>query len=91
MKITPCLDRVLFQPEAAPERSKGGIIIPKTTQEDRSSQQGVVIAVGPKVTSIKVGDRLLAPRYVGQQVRVDETDYTLVPEAEILGVISSDE
>ena len=95
MKIKPLGDRVLVEPlSAADEEKKGGIIIPDTAKE--KPQEGKVIAVGPgrktddgKVLpmNVKKGDRVLMPKYGGTEVKIDDKEYQLVREDDILATI----
>jgi chaperonin GroES len=94
MKIKPLGDRVLVKPAVVGEESKGGIIIPDTAKE--KPQEGVVVAVGTgklddagKVIpfNVKKGDRILLPKYGGTEVKIDDEEYQIVREDDILGVI----
>ena len=95
MKIKPLGDRVLVKPAEAGEETKGGIIIPDTAKE--KPQEGTVIEVGTgrldedgKVIpfNVKKGDRVLLPKYGGTEVKIDDEEYQIVREEDILGVIS---
>ena len=94
MKVKPLGDRVLVQPVEADEVSKGGIIIPDSAKE--KPQEGKVVAVGTgkidedgkKVPfNVKKGDRVLMPEYGGTEVKVDDKEYQIVREDDILAVI----
>jgi chaperonin GroES len=94
MKIKPLGDRVLIKPADAAEVSKGGIIIPDTAKE--KPQEGKVVAVGTgkldengKVVpfNVKKGDLVLLPKYGGTEVKIDDVEYQIVREDDILGVI----
>jgi chaperonin GroES len=94
MNIRPLGDRVLIQPIETAEMKKGGIIIPDSAKE--KPQEGKVIAVGPgKKTeegklipmNVKKGDRVLMPKYGGTEVKLDDKDYQLIREEDILAVI----
>jgi chaperonin GroES len=96
MKIRPLADRVLVEAVEEEDVKKGGIIIPDTAKE--KPQEGKVIAVGPgKVDedgkkipmTVKKGDRILMPKYGGTEIKIDEKDYQIVREEDILGVIES--
>ena len=91
MKIKPLGDRVLIQALDAKEVSKSGIIIPDTAQERPS--EGKVVAVGPGRFSddgdrIKLevgkGDTVLYGKYSGTEVTVDDTEYLILRESDIL-------
>jgi chaperonin GroES len=94
MKIRPLGDRVLVEPRKEEESKKGGIIIPDTAKE--KPQEGKVIAVGPgkrgddgKIVpmNVKVGNMVLMPKYGGTEVKIDDKEFQLVREEDILGII----
>jgi chaperonin GroES len=94
MKVKPLGDRVLVQPKKDAEMSKGGIIIPDTTKE--KPQEGKVIAVGTGKRdddgkllpfNVKAGDRVLMPKYGGTEIKLDDQDYVIIREEDILGVL----
>ena len=94
MKIQPLGDRVLVEPIKEDEVKKGGIIIPDTAKE--KPQQGKVIAIGSgklddngKVIPfhVKKGDKVLMPKYGGTEIKIDNKDYLILREEDILGVI----
>jgi chaperonin GroES len=93
MKIKPLGDRILVEP-IEKEEKKGGIIIPDTAKE--KPQEGKVIAVGPgkrtddgKILpmNVKVGDRVLYGKYSGTEVKIDDKNYLILHEDDILGII----
>ena len=94
MKIRPLHDRVLVKRIEEKEQVKGGIIIPDTAKE--KPQQGEIIAVGKgkvldngeRVTpDVKVGNKVLFGKYSGNEVKLDDEEYLIMREDEILGVI----
>ena len=94
MKVRPLGDRVLVKPLEVEEKKKGGIIIPDTAKE--KPQEGKVIAVGKgKITEegkvlpldVKVGNRILFGKYSGNEIKIDDEDYLIVKEEDILGII----
>ena len=94
MKIQPLGERVLVEPLADDEQTKGGIIIPDTAKE--KPQQGKVIAIGTgklddngkKIPfNVKKGDKVLMPQYGGQTVKLDEKEYQIMREDDILAVV----
>ena len=90
MKLTPTSDRVLIKRQVREERTPGGLYIPATAHDDHHSQQGVVISVGPTVASLRVGEKVLLPKYAGQEVNIDNEAYQLIPESEVLGVLEDE-
>ena len=87
MKLTPTADRVLIKRQVREERTPGGLFIPATAHDDHHSQQGTVVSIGPKVSSLSVGAKVLLPKYAGQEVNIDNEAYQLIPESEVLGVV----
>tara|TARA_Y100000590_G_scaffold345004_1_gene394555 strand:- start:344 stop:637 length:294 start_codon:yes stop_codon:yes gene_type:complete len=94
VKVKPLGDRVLVMPEDEEEQIKGGIIIPDTAKE--KPQRGKIVAVGDGKTddcgkkvklSVKKGDHVLYGKYSGTEVRLDDEDYLIMPEGDILGII----
>lgn len=94
MKIRPLGERVLIELVKEEEVSKGGIIIPDSAKE--KPQEGKVIAVGTgkldengKVIpfNVKKGDLVLMPKYGGTEVKIDDKEYQIVREDDILAII----
>ena len=94
MKFRPLHDRVVVRRIEAEDKSAGGIIIPDTAKEKPS--QGEVIAVGPggrdesgKLIPIdlKEGDRVLFGKWSGTEVKIDGTEYLIMKENDIMGVL----
>ncbi|MBI5622914.1 MAG: co-chaperone GroES [Elusimicrobia bacterium] len=95
VKIQPLGDRVLVKPVEAKETKRGGIIIPDTVKE--KPQEGKIIAVGKgKVTEdgktlpmeVKVGDRILYGKYSGNELKIDDEDYLIIHQDDVLGILS---
>jgi chaperonin GroES len=95
VNVTPLHDRVLIKRIEEKETVKGGIIIPDTAKE--KPQEGEVIAVGAgKIEKgervpldVKVGDRVLFGKYSGTEIKVEDIDYLILREEEILAKLSS--
>ena len=94
MKIRPLHDRIVVKREDEKEVKKGGIIIPDTAKE--KPQEGKVIAVGNgKVNDegkkvpldVKAGDKILFGKYSGSEVKVDDQEYLIVKEEDVLAII----
>jgi len=94
MTVRPLADRVLVKPLEEGEQIKGGIIIPDTAKE--KPQEGKVISVGPgkiaesgdKIAmNVKVNDKVLYGKYAGTEVRLDDEDYMIMSESDILAII----
>ena len=95
MKVKPLHDRVLIKRIEEKETIRGGIIIPDSAKE--KPQEGEVIAAGSgkrledgKVLplEVKAGDRVLFGKYSGTEIKLDEEEYLIIREDEILGITS---
>jgi chaperonin GroES len=96
MKVKPLHDRILIKRVEEKETVKGGIIIPDTAKE--KPQEGEVIAVGGgKKTEegkvipldVKAGDRILFGKYSGTEIKIDEQEFLIIREDEVLGILES--
>ena len=94
MQFRPLHDRVVVRRIDAEEKTKGGIIIPDTAKE--KPQEGKVIAAGNgKVTDdgkrlpldVKAGDRILFGKYSGSEVKLDEKEYLILREEDVLAIL----
>jgi chaperonin GroES len=94
VNVTPLHDRVLVRRLEEKETAKGGIIIPDTAKE--KPHEGQVVAVGAgKVEKgkrvpmdVKVGDRILFGKYTGNDISIDDQEYLILREEEILAKVS---
>ncbi len=94
-RIRPLADRVVIKPAEREERTKGGIYLPDTASKERP-QEGTVIAAGEGrrddsgkliPMSVKVGEKVLFAKYSGTEFKIDEVEYLMMAEKDILGVI----
>jgi chaperonin GroES len=94
MKFRPLHDRVVVKRIDAEAKTAGGIIIPDTAKE--KPQQGEVVAVGPGgrdeagkliPIDVKAGDRVLFGKWSGTEVKIDGTEYLIMKESDIMGVL----
>jgi len=95
MKLRPLYDRVLVKRiEEEEEETRGGIVVPDTAKE--KPQEGEVIAVGDgKVLesgeklkmAVKKGDRVLFGKYSGTDVKLDDEEYLIMREDDVLGIL----
>ncbi len=93
MKLTPLGDRVVLKQLVAEETTKSGIVLPGQSKE--KPQQAEVIAVGPGGTvdgkevkmEVKTGDQVIYSKYAGTEVKLDEEEYIIVRQSDILAVI----
>src|SRR5947208_15649840 len=96
MNLRPLGDRVVLRPVDREEKTKSGILLPDTAKE--KPQEGIVEAVGTgrildsgqKVPmELKVGDKVLYAKYAGNEFKVDEIEYLIVSEKDVLAIVAS--
>jgi chaperonin GroES len=96
MKIRPLYDRIVVKRIEEKETVLGGIIIPDTAKE--KPQEGEVVAVGKgkrledgKLVplDVKAGDRILFGKYSGSETKLDGTEYIIMREDDVLGILDS--
>ena len=95
MKIKPLSDHILIEPIKEEERTKSGIFLPETADKERP-EQGRVIAVGPGKKNkkgeyvsldVKPGQRVLFTKYGPNEIKVDDKEYLIAKEEDILAII----
>ena len=93
MKLVPLGDRVVLKQLVAEETTKSGIVLPGQNKE--KPQQAEVVAVGPGgmidgkevKMEVKVGDNVIYSKYSGTDVKIDEEEFIIVKQSDILAVI----
>ncbi len=93
MKLTPLADRVVLKMTEAEETTKGGIILTGSAKEKPSIAE--VISVGPGGTvdgksvtmTVKVGDKVITDKYAGSKITLDEVEYIIVRQSDILAIV----
>lgn len=94
VKIQPLGDRVLVKPIEAKETKRGGLIIPDTAKE--KPQEGEVVACGKGKTTedgkvlpmdVKTGDKILYGKYSGSEIKLDDQEYLIMHQEDILGIL----
>ena len=86
MKLVPLGSRLVIKQAVAEETTKSGIVLTGQTKE--KPQQAEVIAVGPEFKGeLKVGDTVVYSKYAGNAVKVDEVEYIIINEEDILGLL----
>jgi chaperonin GroES len=93
-KVNPLADRVVVRALEETEQMRGGLYIPDTAKE--KPQQGEIIAVGPGKfedgkrvpMEVKVGDKVLYGKYSGTEVTIDNNQYLILRESDVLAIIS---
>eukprot|EP01084_Bolivina_argentea_P295261 508273_1 len=91
-RIKPLVDRILIKRVLAPSKTSGGLYLPESAQKNEIPQ-GLVTAVGPGgrnqdgkliPTMLKEGDEVLLPNYGGQEFKIDDDEFILIRESEII-------
>jgi chaperonin GroES len=93
LKVKPLADRVVVKPLEEAEQMRGGLYIPDTAKE--KPQHGEVVAVGPGRQEdgkridmeLKVGDKVLYGKYSGTEVTLDDQQYLILRESDVLAVV----
>ena len=94
MNIKPLTDRVVIKQIEAEEKTKTGILLTASAQEKPQIAQ--VVAVGPGARNdkgelvpmeLKVGDKVIAGKYTGTEVKIDGNEYTIVKQSDILAIV----
>ena len=87
MNLKPLGDRLVIKQVVAEETTKSGIVIPGQTKE--KPQEATVVAVGKDVKEeLKVGDAVVYSKYAGTSIKVDEEEYIIVKEEDVLAVFA---
>jgi len=85
LNLKPLGDRLVVEPIEQNETTASGLVLPETAKE--KPQKGKVEAVGSEVKELKVGNIILFDKYSGSKVNIDGTDYLIVKEEDILGIV----
>lgn len=93
MTIKPLFDKVVLKPDEKEETTASGIVLSSAAQE--KPQYANVVAVGPGgmidgnevVMTVKPGDKVIASKYAGTDVKVDGEEYTIVRQSDILAIL----
>ncbi len=93
MKLKPLADRVVLKQNAAEERTSSGIFLTASAQEKPEVYEVVEVGPGGMVEGnevemiVKAGEKVLVGKYSGTKVKLDEVEYTIVRQSDILAVI----
>jgi chaperonin GroES len=95
LNLRPLADRVVVKPVEREEMTKSGIVLPDTVKE--KPQEGIIEAVGNGryneqtgvrvALDVNVGDRVMYAKYAGSEVKIDDTEYLILAEKDILAVV----
>ena len=95
MRLVPLGDRIVLKQLVAEETTKSGIVLPGQNKE--KPQQAEVVAVGPGgmvdgkevKMEVKVGDQVIYSKYAGTEVKLDEEEYIIVKQNDVLAIVSN--
>ena len=93
MKLKPLADRVVLKQNEAEERTSSGIFLTASAQEKPEVYEVVQVGPGGMVEGnevkmiVEAGQKVLVGKYSGSKVKLDETEYTIVRQSDILAVI----
>ena len=95
MQLRPLNDHVIVEPVEREQVSKGGIVLPDTADKEKP-EKGKVLAIGPgklledgrrAVMSVKAGDTVVFKKYSPDEVKIDEKEYLVLSESDIIAVV----
>jgi len=90
MNLRPLGDRIIVKPSTTEEVTKSGIVLPDTVEKEKK-EQGEVIAVGTgeKIVKLglKIGDTVMFGKYSGDEVEVEDVEYKVLKDEDVLAVI----
>lgn len=95
MKLVPLEDRVIIEPLAEEEKTKGGVYLPETADKEKP-EQGKIVSVGPGKMlengergemEVKVGDRVIFTKYGPDEIKVEDKKYLIARQSDILAII----
>ena len=93
-KIRPLADRIVVEPKEVETTTKGGIVLPGTADKEKP-MEGTVLAIGNgkyidgklQPLQVKVGDKILFGKYAGTNVKLDDQEYLVMREEDVMGVL----
>ena len=94
-RIRPLADRVVIKPQEREEKTRGGLFLPDTASKEKP-QEGLVVAIGEGrlddngkrvAMSVKAGDKVLFAKYAGTEIKLDDVEYLILAEKDILAVV----
>jgi chaperonin GroES len=94
-RIRPLADRVVIKPQEREEKTRGGLFLPDTASKEKP-QEGLIVAIGEGrlddngkrvAMSVKAGDKVLFAKYAGTEIKLDDVEYLILAEKDILAVV----
>ena len=93
MKIKPLADNVVLNAQKAEETTKSGIVLTSAAQEKPQIAEGVAVGPGGTVDgkevkmTVNVGDKVIAAKYSGTDIKIDGEEYTIIRQSDILAIV----
>lgn len=93
MKLIPLADRVVVKPVEVEETTKSGIILAAAAKEKPAFSEVVAVGPGGKIDgetvemTVQVGQKVIISKYAGTEIKVDDVEYTIVKQSDILAVV----
>lgn len=84
--IRPLMDRVIAVREEAQTKTASGLFLPENTKE--KSVIAKVLAIGPEIKELKVGDRIVYKEYTTTDLKIDGTEYLIIKEEDVLAIVA---
>lgn len=84
--IQPLGDRIVAVREKAQEKTASGLYLPDSSKEKPIMAE--VVAVGPEATALKIGDKIIYKEYSTTDIKINETEYLIVKQDDVLGVVA---
>lgn len=84
--IQPLGDRIVAVREKAQEKTASGLYLPDSSKEKPIMAE--VVAVGPEAAALKIGDKIIYKEYSTTEIKINETEYLIVKQDDILGVVA---
>ncbi len=93
MKLRPLFDKVVLKRAEAEEKTRAGIILPESAKEKPEVYEVVAVGPGGRVNgkeitmTIKVGEKVIAAKYTGTEIKLEGVEYTVIAQDDILAVV----
>lgn len=87
MKVIPLGERILIKPIKEEKRTEGGIVLPDTAKEKPMKAEVIEIGKDVEDIDIKVGDKVIFSKYAGTEIKIDDEDYILIDQDDILAKV----
>lgn len=86
-KIKPLFKNIVVRQQEIQEKTSSGIYVPQDAAEGKQKAQGIVVAIGPEVTAIGVGEMVLFTKWGGEIIDIDGVEHKVINQEDILAII----